>query len=176
MSFEHAHGKYNVEGTLNNWFATNIAGAGLPPWMPSARCVYNWPQKDLISGYSGHAFALNHLGAMSVQQYEGRNTIGGSAGETRQGLWEINCWVSRQVAGERYTERLRHMGDMVTNLFMSARYGVEITNLYTSTAAPSGIGALVRLYDVEEMATLPDPNPDMMRRRFLVRYRWLERT
>lgn len=177
MGFSHPYGAYNVEGTLNEWFKTNLTAWGVPAWMPSARVEFDWPEKNLISGYSGHTFTVTHLGAPEpIQQYQGRVSVGNSAGQTMMNIVEINCWVSKQQAGGQYEARLRQMGDMVTKLFTSARE-VEIKNLYTGLAAPTGIKALIRLSPAEGRTVVnPDPgNPDYHRRRYQVTYTWVER-
>jgi len=174
MTFEHKFGTYNVEGTLNNWVRVNLTAAGVPVWMPSARVVFDYPETPLISGHSGHAFSVTHLGAEVVGTFEGNNTVAGSAGQMMQGMMEVNCWVSKQQAGGAWPGRLRQMGDMVGRLFTSGSQ-VEITNLYTSTAAPSGAGGLINVKRAYEVQVAPDPNPDIMRRRFLTTYRWIER-
>jgi hypothetical protein len=175
MSFSHPFGEHNVRGTLNNWFAAQITASGQPAWMPSARVLFNRPERGLISGYSGHAFTVEHTDTTPIAQYEGRNTIGGSAGEMRQGLMLINCWVSREQAPADYMRRVQQMGDMVSYLYQHTK-AVELLNTYTSTAAPSGMGALVRLSNLEGQTPMPDPNPDLVRRRYLIRYIWTERT
>jgi hypothetical protein len=174
MTFEHKFGIYNAEGTLNNWFRVNLTAAGVPGWMPSARVVFDYPEQQLISGHSGHAFSVTHLGAEVIGTYEGDNTIAGSAGQMMQGMMEVNCWVSKQQAGAAWPSRIRQMGDMVGHLFSSA-HQVEITNLYTSTATPSGVGGLINIKRANESQVASDPNPDIARRRFVAAYRWVER-
>lgn len=174
MTFEHKFGTYNVEGTLNNWVMVHLTGAGTPTWMPSARVVFDYPEQPLISGYSGHAFSVTHLGSTVIGTYEGNNTVGGSAGQMMQGTLEVDCWISRQHAGAAWPARLRQMGDMVSYLFTSGSQ-VEINNLYTGTAAPSGAGGLINIRRGDEVEVAPDPNPDIVRRRYLARYRWIER-
>lgn len=177
MAFEHPYGRYSVEGTLNNWFNTNLTANGIPAWMPSARVVYDYPETPLISGYGGHAFSVTHLEPEPVQMYQGRNTFGGSAGQTMEGTMDISCWVSKQQAGGGYAQRLRQMADMVGALMTSARE-VVLTNLYTGAQAPSGIGELIRVGEPRGVpVTNPDVrNPDLHRRRILTTYRWIERT
>jgi hypothetical protein len=173
MTFSHSLGLYNVEGTLNNWFNTNLTANGIPAWMPSARVVYDYPENGLINGHSGHAFSVTHQGAEVLERYQGNNTVGNSAGQMMQGMAEINCWISKEAAGASWPARLRQMGDMVRFVFVSARQ-IEINNLYTSTAAPSGVGGLITFGQTDEVSVAPDPNPDIMRRRFITRYRWVE--
>jgi len=182
MVFSHSYGEHNAEGTFNSWLNTNLTGAGVPWWMPSARVVFDYPETELIGGYSGAAFSVTHLGSDVAQTYQGRNTLGGSAGHTREGLADVSCWISRseemvgKVGRYQYARRLRTMADMVTYLCASAR-DTELLDVYSGTAAPTGIGALVRIGAANEAAVAnPDPaNPDLFRRRFLVSYRWVER-
>ena len=177
MSFSHPYGSYNVEGSFNDWVRVNLTAAGLPTWMPSARLLFDWPESYLISGHSGHAFTVTHLGKPeTIQRYQGRNTISGSAGQTVMNLAQVDGWISKQQAGAAYNQRLRQMGGMIEYLFTSGRE-IEIKNLYTSTAAPSGIKALIRLNPAQGQ-TIPNPdpiNPDYFRVRYLVSYNWLER-
>lgn len=177
MGFSHPFGAYSVEGSLNEWFRVNLTAAGIPAWMPSARVVFDYPETPLISGYSGHAFSLTHLGAPeAIEDFQGRHVMGGSAGRRMGNLLRIDCWVSKQQAGEAYQARLRQMGDMVAYLLDSA-ISVPITNVYTGVAAPTAIGGLIRLGDVQSVA-VPNPdsqNPDLHRRSFNISYEWIER-
>jgi hypothetical protein len=175
MAFSHVYGAYNAEGSVNEWFQTNLTAWGVPSWMPSARVLFDVPRDALHSGYSGHAFSVIHLGEPEVlETYQGRHTIGGSAGQRVGNLMRVDCWGSRAVMGESYPMKMRQMADMVTYLFSSGRE-VVIKNLYTGAQAPSGIGALVRLSPAEGVSVAPDPNPDVVRRSFLARYWWIER-
>jgi len=175
MSFSHVYGEYNVEATLNEWFIDNITAAGVPAWMPSARVIFDWGKENpVISGYSGHAFSVTHIGHDPVMTFQGRNTVGGSAGQRMEGEMIVNCWVSRGQAGASHPARLRQMGDMVRTLFTSGRE-VEIKNWYTGASAPSGIGALVRVGEAARQAVAIDPNPDIVRQRYSVMYQWIER-
>ncbi|KKK68486.1 hypothetical protein LCGC14_2943550 [marine sediment metagenome] len=174
MAFEHPYGSYNVQGSLNEWFRVNVTGNGIPAWMPSAFIHYDFPETGLISGHSGHAFSLTHQGADPIQQYQGRIVGDGQRGTLMESTLEVNCWLSREKAGGAYTHRLRHMGDMVSYIFQSAR-DVPLTNVYGSTTDPENVTALIRIKPANEQPVLPDPNPDIVRRRFLIDYRWLER-
>jgi hypothetical protein len=174
VTFSHVYGAFNAEGSVNEWFRKYITANGTPAWMPSARVVYDRQEGPLFVGHSGHAFSVEHLGSEPIMHYQGRNTIGGSAGHMRQGLAEVNCWISKSSAGTEYPMRLRQMGDMVTRTFASG-LAVPLLNLYTGVNAPSSIGAIVRVSEAEYVPGVPDPNPDVLRRRHLVRYIWEER-
>jgi hypothetical protein len=177
MPFSHPYGAYSVEGSFNEWVRKTITAAGTPAWMPSARVLYDYPEAPLISGYAGHAFTVQHLGPPEpMQVFQGRRTQPGTIGQAMTNLAEVNCWISKQAAPGVYQQRLRQMGDMVEYLFTSGRE-IPLTNLYTGAAAPTAIGALIRLTPaVGQPVQNPDvKNPDYLRRRFTVAYWWVER-
>ena len=173
--FSAGAGTYNVEGTVNEFFRVNLTANGIPTWMPSARIVYDWGvEHPLISGHSGHAFSLVHGDSRVVQEYEGNRADNGSAGHTREGIAEVNVWISKQAAGHAYTQRLRQATDMVLDLFTSG-ISTGLGDIYGSTATPANLTALVRFGRPEMIAVAPDPNPDIMRTRIRIPYRWVMR-
>ena len=174
MTFQHPYGTYNVQGSLNEWFRVNVTAAGIPTWMPSARILYDWPEEGIITGHSGHAFTVTHLGPDPVGSYQGRIVGDGQRGTNMLGIMEVNCWVSREYAGGAFTQRLRQMSDMVSYLFGSAR-AVAITDFYGDISNPENVTAIVRLEAGRQVAVGPDVNPDIRRMRFLANYTWLER-
>jgi hypothetical protein len=175
MPFSAVFGAYNVQATINQWFYTNITSRGNPAWMPSARVVYDWGvEKPLISGYSGHAFSINHLNDRETQSFQGMRVDNGTAGSMRQGQFEINCWIDRRVASAQYMNRLRQMRDMVSRLFQNEL--VPLVNVYASTTnAPSATARLV-LGSPEFQYPASDPvDPDLWRIRGVATYTWNER-
>jgi hypothetical protein len=175
VSFSHPFGAFNVEGSLNEWVRVNLTAAGVPSWMPSARVVFDMPRTDLISGHGGHAFAVTHLGAPDViEAYQGHNTYGGSAGQLMTNLMQVDCYISREQAGEAYNAKLRQQGDMVTRLF-STGTSVLISNLYTGAGAPTANGGVITLHPARGQGVPQEPNPDLKRLRYLVSYQWMER-
>ena len=174
--FSASHGDFNVQGSLNEWFRVNLTANGLPTWMPSARVVFDWGvEHPLISGHSGHAFSVTHGDSRPVQTYQGNRVDGGSAGHTRQGTVEVNCWVSKQAAGNQYSLRLRQATDMVKYLFNSATE-ILLRDIYGATANPASLTAVVRLERPEVLAVAPDSNPDIQRTRIRVPYSWVDRS
>lgn len=175
MGMTHNFGSYNVEGSINEFFRTNITAAGLPSWMPSARMVFNYPEQPLISGYSGHAFSVTHVGSVIVERFQGRGVDSG-LGHKRRGTLDFSCWVSKQAAGRDYALRLAHMRDMAMYMTVSARE-VTLRNILSSTSTPPTLTAIARLEPIEWLEPmLPDAaNPDLIRARGLVRYDWIER-
>jgi hypothetical protein len=173
MAFEHPYGAANVQASLNAWFNTNLTAAGLPAWMNSARVAVYWPDEDLFSG-AAHVFSVVHLGHDVTQTYQGRTVANGQNGQTMRGLMQVDCWLSERRASASAHLMLHQMGDMVTYLFTSGRQ-VPIQDYYSSITSPPTLSATVRVGMAEEQSVQPDPNPDIMRKRYLVDYRWVER-
>lgn len=176
MPFNYPFGAYNVESTINQWFVTNITGAGVPSWMPSARVVFNWgTESPLFSGYNGTVFSLTHYGQRDIANYQGGTVDNGSAGVSKAGQVEINCWISKQVAGPQYYSRLQLMSDMVSRLFTVYKT-IPLMNVAASVmTAPSATGRVV-LTDVEYQQPQADSvNPDVWRIRAVAGYWYTER-
>ena len=173
MSFSHPYGTYSVQGTLNRWLETNLTAKGIPTWMTTARVVFDYPRESLFGG-SGWAFSVTHFDADPVGAYQGRHVGEGEVGTPMQGMMEVSCWASRQHASGAAPQWIRQMGDMVSHLFASA-VNVPLTDLYTDPAGASGLTALVRVQPARHAPVVPDVNPDVVRRRYLVNYSWIER-
>lgn len=178
MPFDYPFGSYNVQSTVNRWFVTNITAFGTPSWMPSARVVFNWGvEQPLFSGYSGTVFSLNHLGTQDIQDYQGRTVDNGSAGVTKAGQVEINCWINKSIAGPQYYSRLVTMADMVSRLFTVYNV-IPLLNVQASVAnPPSATGRVAFVTPVDYQQPQADSvNPDVWRIRAIAPYQWTERT
>jgi hypothetical protein len=174
--FNHPYGEYNVESTVNEWFRINLTANGTPYWMPSARVLYNYPETNIISGYSGHAFTVAHLGAVGLEGYQGRTVSGNQKSVPMEGILQVDCWMSKSAASNYHNQWLMQCSDMVGLLFASARE-TRITDVYASTGGPNELTALVRFHSPERVEVPnPDPeNPDLIRRSHLLRYQWEQR-
>lgn len=174
--FSANYGEYNVAGSFNQFFVNQITAFGVPAWMPSARVVFDWgTESPLISGYSGHAFSVAHLENVNAASYEGKVVDNGSAGEMRRAQVEINCWVSRQIAGNNHIARLRQMRDMVNVLFLKNNW-FNIYDVASATANPPSVTARAALDNIDFTNPQADPiNPDIFRVRGVAGYFWTER-
>jgi hypothetical protein len=174
--FSAVYGAYNVQGSINQWFARNITASGNPVWMPSARVIFDWGKdRPIISGHSGHAFTVFHLPDRQRQSFQGARVDNGSAGSIRAGAVDISCWVSREIAGEAYMARVRQMGDMVGSLWQ-ANQTFAYANLYAATAGTASATARIVLEDIEFQPPQQDgPNPDLWRVRAIAGYSWVRR-
>lgn len=176
MAFSATYGAYNVQAAFNQWFVNYITSNGIPSWMPSARVVFDWgKERPLISGYSGHAFSLNHLNDIEVMMTQGKRVDNGTAGTFKAGQVEIGCWVDKQYAGNQLTPRLRTMRDMCSRIFQQHN-SILLTNIYASTGNAASVPALVRLDGIEFQPPQADGiNPDIWRVRGVLGLSWVER-
>lgn len=166
----HPGAAFNVEGSFNNFFATQLTAQGLPGWMPSAVVNYDYPNRPLTYP----SWSVTHLGALPVEVAQGRHLDEGWRGARQNGLVEVNCWESEQRASGQAYLHIRQMRDMAARVFATGA-AIAILDIYGSTANPTGNGTIIRAMPVEDGVMPTDPNPDVIRRRLLVRYNWLER-
>lgn len=174
--FSGVYGAYGAQGSFNQWFVRTITANGIPSWMPSARVVFDWGiEKPLISGYSGHAFSLNHLGDVEMMGFEGKRADNGTAGQIRHGQVEVNCWVSKSIAQQSHNARLRQMRDMVSRIFTQT-VSVPMVDLNASTGTAPSATARLLLDKIEFQSPQADNvNPDIWRIRGVGGYTWIER-
>lgn len=175
-TFSANFGAYDVEGSINLFFAAHITARGVPDWMPSANVNASGLGSEglLLNGYSGHAFVLSHLGSQPVMQFEGGHADHGTGGYMRQGMVQVDCWISKTNAGLAFAARLRQMRDMVSQTIGSGQ-AVQILNAYQNTGTPPYVSAIVRVQPVQFDAPSVDQNPDYFRIRGVANYTWIER-
>lgn len=161
---------YNVAGSFDNFFATQLTAKGIPDWMPSAVVNYDFPQKPLTFP----SFSVTHLGTEPREVAQGRHLDPGWKGVEQIGLADIRCWESVRRANGAQGRNLRQMRDMVGRIFATGAV-TQILDVYGTTAAPTGNGTIVRMGPAREVGVGPDPNTDITAVRMLVEYRWLER-
>lgn len=175
MGFSFATGQYNVTGSFNKWLKTNLT-ATYPTWMAAApRVLFNYPDEPLFDADAGltAAFSVTHLGSFDEPIGSGDLVDGGKRGQRVHGIADVSCWVYAKD-NFNWPMQLSQMRDMVRKLASGTRT-VVINDIYTSTTAPSATGYVLRIERVEEQETLPDPNPNVKRRRLLVYYSSVER-
>jgi len=166
----HPGALYNVVGSFNNYFITQLTGAGLPAWMPSAVTNFEYPALPLTFP----SFSVTHLSTDPEPIAQGQNLDPGYRGYRRRGLVEISVWESVQRAGGAHIRNVQQMRDMAARPFATGA-NVIILDLYAGTANPSGLTARLACGPVRDAPTPQDQNPDILRRRMLVPYEWLER-
>lgn len=159
---------FNVEATLTEWARGVIIAASLPTWLPSVTIAYDMQEV----GASLPCFSLHHIPVSRDDAYQGRIVGTGQKGRAGVGLFEVNAWVSRQ--SPNWTAQLRSMQSII-EVAATSTTGVVITDYATDPFNPVALGYRVLLQDFMILATAPDPNPDIERRRMHITYRWTMR-
>lgn len=167
----HVGAALNVEGAFNDYFASHITANGLPAWMPSAVVNFEYPDQPLTYP----SWSVTHLGSQVTEVAEGRNLDNGFRGSRRDGLVEIDCWLSFQAASGQADLQIRTMRDMAMRVFAGGP-SINILDVYGTTANPTANGTIIRTSPAEDAGRIPDPaNPDVVRRRLVLPITWLER-
>src|SRR5262245_43374846 len=100
----------NVEYTLNNWLATDLAAISRPSWLANnPPLVFDAP--DIESSLP--CFSVAHMPLEGQDEFLGRQ-VGGGQGVARSGLMEVSAWVSR--VNPNWIAQLRTMEDMLTTV------------------------------------------------------------
>lgn len=160
----------NVEGSFNQFFTVQLTAKGLPSWLPSAVVDYDWPDKALTYPL----WSVTHLGSIPQEIAQGRTLDPGWRGVRRVGLAEIDVWASYQYTTGNADMYSRIMRDMAARVFATGA-SFPILDVYGTTAVPTGNGTIIRAGPVEDAGRMPDPNPDILRRKLTVTYKWIER-
>ena len=166
----HPGSEYNVIGSFNDFFATQITAKGLPGFMPSAVINFDFPQSPLTFP----SFNVTHLGAEAGIPTQGYHLDDGWRGIERIGLAEINVWESYSRAAGAHWRNVRIMRDMAARVFATGA-AVAILDVYGTTGNPTGNGTILRAMPVTDSPLPNEPNPDIIRARMICEYRWFER-
>src|SRR3989304_4657080 len=81
---------FNVAGSFNDFFETQITAKGLPSWMTSAVVNFDMPQQPLTFP----SFSVAHLGTETREMAQGRALDDGWRGAEQIGLAGGSCWES----------------------------------------------------------------------------------
>jgi len=162
---------YNVETSLNAWLRTQLTAVTRPAWFPALPgIITDTPEK----APSLPAFSIFHIPVDSRGDWQGRIvSSAGGKGLWNRGIMEVDAWVTR--ANKNWLAQLRTMEDMVMTVLANTTE-VAISDYAANQSSPSTTSYLVRLRDTRAVATAPDPNPDIERRRMLVTYEWVYRS
>lgn len=164
-------GSFNVEGSFNDFFLTQLTARGLPDWMTSAVVNYDYPQQPLTYP----SFSVTHLGGPDpVEVAQGRTLDPGWRGARQIGLAEISCWESYNRASGNHPRNLRIMRDMAARVFATG-VAINILDVYGTTGSPTANGTIIRAGPLRTDVAGQDPNPDVRRVRLIAQYTWLER-
>lgn len=173
MTFSHSTGAYNVEASVIAWLNSVIAANAAPLIGVVVPLIVDYPQTPLAPP----CYAVTSLGGgPTAQQFEGARLDPGKNGTMRWAMLQVDCWDTRKAQG--YRARLMQLGDVLTSGYataLKAGGSLPIYDFYTSASAPQTLTYRIYLDRLDESIPAPDPNPDLVRRRFVLLYRWLER-
>jgi hypothetical protein len=170
----------NVEYTLNNWLAADLAAISRPSWLPSnPPLVFDAP--DIESSLP--CFSVAHLPLASQDEFLGRQA-GNGQGLVRSALLEVSAWVSR--ANPNWIAQLRTMEDMLATV-VAATSSKLIKDFAANPSSPATTAYKVNIQGLERVrstlgqsaaeaaAVEVGANPDLRGRRMFIGYWWVYR-
>lgn len=161
MATLHATNRFNVEASMNAWLQAQISAITRPSWLPAFTFVFNAPDITIRVP----CIAIFHFPVSQQIAYRGRYP-----GDKASGLMEVSIWVSRN-RNASWNAHLMGMDSIVGQAFNSGS-GVVISDYTTAPGTPTAQAYAIDLLDLEAVNSAPDPNPDLERRRNLIRYQW----
>jgi len=165
MTTLHATSPFNVEASLNSWFQTQINAITKPSWLPTLAIIYNLPEAGIITP----GISVFHI-PISVRALWQGARVGGGKGGRAAALMDVSCWVSRGDS-PHWNAQLMTLGSMVEGIFAGG-HSLQLSNYLTDPANPVAVAFKVDVSTLEYASTMHDPNPDIERVRYLVRYDW----
>lgn len=160
---------YNVETSINDWFVRAIEDITRPVVLPAISIVFNVPETAIIMP----AIAVTHRGVGVNLALQGRNVGSGDKGGRAGGLMLIDCYASR--AAVNWGAYLAAMGAMVQSVFAGTS-GIQVYNYMDDPDFPVMTPYKVDFTEIEVIEVAADPNPDIERRRYNVRYTYTMRS
>jgi hypothetical protein len=169
MTTIHATSTWNVEASLNAYFKTAFTNFTRPAAFNLTalpRFVENTPEVTA----NLPAFSFFHIPVGGMDIYQGRQAEAGTSVLLMLGLLDISAWVSR--SNTSWNAQLRGMHSMIESAYLDSKAGIRIKDYQTNPTNPQNVAYRIVLRDLDETAVSVDPNPDIERRRFLVKYQW----
>lgn len=168
MTNVHATSTYNVEASINKYFKDALTALTRPAALFTAMpaLVENMPEAVA----SLPAFSFEHLPAGSLDIYQGRNAEANTRAARELGILDLSAWVSRKNG--QFVGQLRFMQAMIVTAYLDSRGGVVIKDYASNVSNPSAVAFRVTFVDLDVVSVSDDPNPDVRRRRCLVKYQW----
>ncbi len=154
---------FNVEATLNDWLATELAAVTRPTWLATMPGLYYDGQP--IAEPDVPCFSLFHLPVdAQLSALQGRYTT------PTLGIVDISAWVTQNAPN--YMAQLRTMRDMVTTV-LARKTALVVKDFATSLSAPAPTAYKIDFETLTGSAPAPDTaNPALWRARMLLEYRW----
>lgn len=167
MTTVHPSNAFNVEATINQWMAQELALITRPAWLPTMPAlIYDMPEGDLPTP----CFSLFHLPVSDRRLWMGDAVGDGLRGLQSAALLDIKAWVNRQ--NPNWLAQIRAMGVMVKNV-VTVHPVVVITDWWNDPTGSTSVNLKINLRDLDPGEIGDDPNPDLMVQRMLLRYEWV---
>lgn len=169
MTTVHETSTFNAEASMNLWLQTGLADITKPAWLPAYTIALNMPQ----GGITPPCFSVIHLPVSRRSRWQGDNVGNGKTGRRAASLMDVSIWVSRQNAA--YMAQAMAMTAMLEGVVMGTQT-VPFYDYWSNPAVPVLTAYKIVLGDMNIAETETDPNPDIYRRRVLIRYDWTVRS
>ena len=167
MTTVHVTSTYNVEASINAYFKSAFTAMSRPSFLPNLPYfAENTPEVKA----NFPAFSFVHLPSGSMDVYQGRNAEPNTKAMRDLGILDLSVWVIRTAVN--WNAQLRFMQAMIETAYLDSRGGVIIRDYTTTPASPSASSYRATFNDLDVVIVSPDANPDIERRRCLVKYQW----
>ena len=167
MTVVHATNTYNVEASINTYFKAAFTAMTRPTFLPTPiPTAENTPEVTA----SLPTFSFVHLPAGSLDIFQGRHATETLTAMRDLGILDLSVWVSRKNVN--FMAQLRFMQAMIETAYLDSKSGVIIKDYATSATNPQATSFRVTFNDLDIVVVADDPNPDILRRRCLVKYQW----
>ncbi len=167
MTTVHVTSTYNVEASINAYFKTAFTAMTRPSFLPTLPYfAENTPEVKA----NFPAFSFVHLPAGSLDNYQGRNAEVNTKAMRDLGILDLSVWVIRTAVN--WNAQLRFMQSMIETAYMDSRGGVIIKDYTTTPSSPVASNFRATFNGLDIVGVSPDANPDVERRRILVKYQW----
>lgn len=162
--------RFNVEATLNAWLQSRLAAFDRPSWLTTYSFLLDMPDSEMPTP----AVTVTHIPIDSERAFMG-DYVGtvSTKGIRASAFMEINLWVNK-LNNASYMGQLRTLDAWVDNVVASTS-AVVIQDYYSDPANPTAMGYKVNIVSLTGREVQPDPNPNLLRRRLLLRYDWIIR-
>jgi hypothetical protein len=158
---------FNIEASLNQWIRTQLDTYTTPAFFSgfggSQRVVFNMPEAAL----SAPCFSVDHLFIETMDLWQGRLGDGGTTAQKYSAFLDVNIWVTR--SNNNWAIDKRWMASILSDL-MNKTKSISLTDYLTTYPTSSAAGYLVYIDAIEARQVGDDPNPDLVRERFLIKY------
>lgn len=170
MTTLHSTNALNVEASVNNWLNTQLNAITKPSWLPSLAIVFNMPETGILTP----GISVFHMPIAQRNRWQGGHVGEGRVGARAANLMDVSCWVSRGDS-TNWNAQLMTLRSMVMSVF-AGKSSLQLSDYLSDPANATAVAYKVDFGPLDGADTQHDPNPDIERARFLIRYDWTIRS